>query len=189
MHALVLALSGLVAAIALGAFVPWCSRLMAIYWAHFIRDRIYAVGDAHPAFRETLIYQDAERMACLVIHALRKRDGKFLSEMALVITTERTRRPANRDQWRRRRYSLEISQTYTGPAGVEAYCQLVDAFLELDGPVLVASCGQHPARALLFLIYVPLRLLNAVLDRITRITRSTAKSDRVIARANSAYSI
>lgn len=181
MYALVLALSGLIVAVTFGVFIPWCTRLLALYWAHFIRDRIYAVGDASPQFRETLIYCDAEWVACLTIRALRERDGKLLSTLARVMSKPQPRSD-DRDDWRATRYKLEINDAFVGSVGFEALSELVDSFLELAHPVALARLGSQPSAVLVSLALVPIYAGKMILDRAT----PAQKSDRVIARAERA---
>src|SRR5688572_10972604 len=107
MYFLALALSGLVAATAFGLLIPWCARLLSLYWAHFIRDRIYRVG-SNEVFRNTLIYNDAEWIACLTIRALRSPDSDLFGILARAALSSSKNRPAN--EWRRRRYDKEMQE-------------------------------------------------------------------------------
>lgn len=181
MHALILALSGLLVAITFGIFVPWCTRLLALYWAHFIRDRIYAVGDANPEFRETLIYCDAEWVTCLTIRALREPDGKLLDRLARVMAKPQPRANTG-EEWRKQRYTIEMRETFVGSAGFEALSELVDSFLELACPVSLARLGARPSEVILSLALVPIFAGKMIFERAT----PAQKSAKVISRAERA---
>ena len=180
-YAAIVALSGLIVALAFGKFVPWCSRLIALYWAHFIRERIYSFGEQTPEFRETLIYRDAEWLACVTIDALRRKGSarrKYFAES--LRRSKPVEPPTSVKTWRRARYEYELENVFDSVAGIQASSELLDCVVELDRPLLLWLVMSSPVEQLREAVCAPVYLARLLMRRSMR----SNKTDRAIASAD-----
>jgi hypothetical protein len=153
-------------------FLPWTTKLVAIYGLHDLRDRLYDIGQLSPRLRETLIYRDAEFLLCVAINVVRDRD--YRSAIGLYISFARPK--SSESSWRREQYGKEIvSLGKEDSEHVGRLYELINLALRSRTLVLCRAIFGHPLSLLLATTGIGVAITNSI----TKIIASKTPIERV----------
>ena len=103
--------------------MPWLGQAKATNDLHLLRNELYRIGDAHPPYRDTLLYRDVEWLLCVLLFVVR--GGSWTRSAILMAamtpgpwSAKRSRPSSRRDvRLRLRVYNREQREVFVGRRG------------------------------------------------------------------------
>lgn len=152
-------------------FIPWGTRLVALYGMHGLRDRLYGLASRSPWIRDTLHYRDCEFFLCSSICLLRSKDVNAAIRFAKALKIGNESRIPQHGDWRIRVYRKERESLFKEyPDGFGSLTEMYDIIQNIRPFMVVRSLGGSPPLAIAFgmliLVWVPIHWIRWFGDKL-----------------------